>query len=325
MIKKIILIASLLVVLNPILAMAQPSGTPPPATPTATTPTGLPEYSGVDSSITDYLCTPTGDGKDLERCINRLYRFGITAGAIILVAMVVFAGYLYITSGETGKGKAKSMLMNSLVGMAMLLGSYALLYFINPSLVAFRAIQPPIFTAEDIPVCSALGLGDDCVTESDGVDGVGVGGTAPAGRATPCKGGIINTPSSIPHTAGASKLCKDLADKLSGLAAKTYGISWVLTSSISGTHTSGCHGSGNTNSGNCVDLGLNGGRLPSYDKNNGGSTNPKWGELCQAIISLGQVNFANEASNQSACQNIKPYKVEKYTSGPNLHINFIGN
>lgn len=164
MINKIIVTAFALLLFSPLLVYAQPSGTG-----TATTQTPLPTYSGVDSSIKDYLCTPTGDGSDLERCINRLYRFGITAGALVLVFFVVVAGYFYITGGETGKGKAKGILMNCLTGMGILLGSYALLYFINPNLASFRPIQPPIFSADDLPSCAEVGLGESCVTTDGGI------------------------------------------------------------------------------------------------------------------------------------------------------------
>lgn len=311
-----------LMIVNPVLVFAQTTTTPASTSVSGSTPV----YQNVQQSVSNYLCTPSdpADGHDLERCINKLYRFGVAFGAVALVFFVVFAGYMYMTGGETGKNKAKGIIQNALVGMGLLLGSYVLLSFINPDLVVFKPIQPPIFVANELPTCEALGLGTDCVVESDGIDGVS-GGSLPSGTATACRGGLVSTPSSVPHAAGASQLCKELADKMVALKAKTGSISWVLTSSISGTHTSSCHGSGNPNSGNCVDLALNGGRSPSYDKNNGGSTNPEWGQLCQAIASLGGVNFANEASNQTACQQIKPYKVEKYTSGPNLHINVVGN
>ncbi len=316
--NKILGLLLALTIFNPTAVIAAGTGTP------------LPVYSGVDSSIEQYLCTPSKNpqGQDLANCINKLYRFGIAFGAIALVFFLVFAGYLYITGGESGKTKGKSMMINALVGMTILLTSYLLLGFINPDLTRFKPINPPVFVDPGIPDdCTAFGLGADCNNPSHGdeADNAPGGGSMPSGTATACKGGIISTPSSIPHTASASRICKDLADRLAGLKALTPGISWVLTSSIHGTHSSSCHSAGNANSGNCADIGLNGGQSPSYDKNNGGSTNPKWGPLCQAIAKLGGVNFANEASNQPACQQIKAYHVEKFTSGPNLHTNYIGN
>lgn len=144
-------------------------------TPPAQTPTELPVYNaGVDRSIQDYLCTPSqpADGHDLERCVNRLYRFGISAGALVLVFLIIYAGYIYITSDESGKTKAKGYIKNSLTGMGILLGSYVLLNFINPSLVTFKPIQPPIFNAADLPKCEELGLGINCtIGEGESVAG----------------------------------------------------------------------------------------------------------------------------------------------------------
>ncbi len=320
--KQIIIAAFIILGMNPFLAYAQQT----PNTATTGSQQSLPAYNaGVDQSISDYLCTPSqpADGHDLERCVNRLYRFSVTAGAIVVVFFVVLAGYMYITGGETGKGKGKAMLFNALTGIGIILISYVLLYFINPSLVVIKPIQPPIFTADDLPTCAEVGLGDDCIVHGDGVENV-TDGVLAKGTAIACKGGIIDTPASLPHSSGATKICKDLADQLAGLKALTPGIDWLLNSTIHGTHTSGCHSPGNANSGNCADIAMNGGRIPSYVKDGGGSTNPKWGQLCQALLTLGKVNFANEASNQPSCEKIKAYKVEKYTTGPNLHVNYMG-
>lgn len=180
-----------LIVLNPLVVFAQATSASP-ANPNSTFPTsiavqqpatdsteGLPVYNGgVDQSIQDYLCTPSepADGHDLERCVNRLYRFSITAGAIVVLFLIVFAGYIYITGGESGKTSAKKYINTSLTGMAVLLGSYILLYFINPSLVLFKPIQPPIFNAENLPSCADVGFGERCLVESGGGISTGGGG-----------------------------------------------------------------------------------------------------------------------------------------------------
>lgn len=176
--KFVIILACLVSLLNPLLVFAQDKKTD-----TAQTTAGSKNfdiglnYQGVDGSIKDYLCTPSepADGKDLERCVGRLFRFGITAGALVLVFFVVMAGYLYMFSGESGKTKAKLYLKNSLTGMAVLLSSYLLLNFINPSLVMFKPIQPPIFDAAILPSCEDLGLGSDCVVATSTTGGVGRG------------------------------------------------------------------------------------------------------------------------------------------------------
>ncbi|HMQ01954.1 MAG TPA: hypothetical protein PKD79_02710, partial [Candidatus Doudnabacteria bacterium] len=211
-------------------------------------------------------------------------------------------------------------------GMAILLGSYALLYFINPSLVAFRPIQPPIFDAEDIPSCSALGLGDNCVihgieTETATATSAGAGR---AGTAVACRGGIISMPPSIPRTQNVSRICKDLADKLVLLKSRTT-IPWIVTSTIrSGGAQSSCHGGTAPTAGNCADIQVDNTRRYPYNKNSGGSQDPRWGDFCVAVNGLGGVNFANEASNTEKCQSIRAYRTYQYTSGPHLHVNYIG-
>lgn len=151
----------------------------------------LPQYNqGVDQSIKEFLCTPSENpleqGTALYDCIGRLYRFSLTAGAVILVFFVVLAGYLYITGGETGKGKAKGIILSSITGMGILLGSYALLNFINPQLVEIRPIQAPIFNTGDLPSCEAVGLGVRCITSSGQVNNPG-GGTGTVGTNSGCR------------------------------------------------------------------------------------------------------------------------------------------
>ncbi len=153
--------------MNPALALAQ--GSTGTANDTSTKGgIGITDYKGVDESITKFLCTPSDppNGRDVELCVNKMYRFGVAFGAIALVFFVVFAGYVYMTGGEADKGKAKGILQNALIGMGLLLGSYLLLGFINPNLLLFRSIQPPIFNASNIPTCEAVGFGVNCVIAS---------------------------------------------------------------------------------------------------------------------------------------------------------------
>lgn len=140
---------------------------------------GAPQYGGVEDSIRDYLCVPDDNnlGTALYVCITKLYRFGIAFGGIALVFFIVFAGYMYMTGGESSKEKAKGILLSGLTGMAIILSSYVLLNFINPDLVKIKPIQPPIFTASSLPSCEEVGYGQDCVLPSGQVQTVSNGGS----------------------------------------------------------------------------------------------------------------------------------------------------
>ncbi|QQS22532.1 hypothetical protein IPM19_02775 [bacterium] len=157
--------------LAPLQANAQDS-LPDPLRPAAQEPTELPVYNaGVDQSIKDYLCTPEGTGTDLFDCIDRLYRFGISAGAVLIVFFIVYAGYIYMTGSEASKTKAKQTLQAAFTGMAVMLGSFLLLNFINPELVNIKRIQPPIFNAADLPSCEEIGFSDKCIITTGGSSG----------------------------------------------------------------------------------------------------------------------------------------------------------
>lgn len=166
-------------------------------------PTGaaaLPKYSGVDETIKEYLCTPETDSPEtvLVDCLNKVYRFGVAIGAIALVFFFVLAGYYYIVGGEQSKEKGKTIFTSSLIGMVIILTSYVLLSFINPGLIEFKPIQPPIFIDPKLPGCGDVGFGEKClITLPDGskVPGVGDGngGGVPSGgggrRCSPASSG----------------------------------------------------------------------------------------------------------------------------------------
>jgi len=109
------------------LTFAQEQPTPAPATATTTATTV--EAGPGELSIGDFLCVPTKH--NLYECINRLYRFGVVAGFFIAVAMIVIAGYMYMTGGEAGKAKGKSYIESTFVAIVILLTSYMLLHQIK--------------------------------------------------------------------------------------------------------------------------------------------------------------------------------------------------
>lgn len=271
----------------------------PPAT---STQEKLPQYGqGVDASIQDYLCTPQGDGHDLERCVNRLYRGVISVGAIIVVFFIVLAGYMYITGGESGKTKGKAMLFNAIIGLVIILTSYMLLYFINPSLVVIKSIQPPIFTVGDLPECDDVGLGKDCIVVEDGPSV-----TAAKGGYADCPDGLIDfDKKAVPVNAGndTEKICKALMEKLKQIHQQEK---IIVTATIDPTgtqHDSKCHKNGFPVSGVCADM------VPSSGN---------YAKLCTVVKSIGGLAILNE-TGQTSAECGTSVKTAKGT-GAHLHI-----
>jgi hypothetical protein len=313
--NKIVAFLLALTILNPALVMAQ--------TPTPASGNALPAYSGVEGSIKEFLCTPaaTPQGMDLANCINKMYRFGIAIGGIALVFFLVVAGYMYITGGETGKQKGKAVLRNALVGMAILLGSYLLLGFVNPELTRFKPINPPVFNDPKLPgSCEDIGLPADCIVPTDPTENENQTPGSPTNRYANCTSGLVPV-AGIPKQAGATTICSALLDKVK-VAFATFrqqnpGYYAVATSTVRNWGQSDCHYSNKPVTGNCVDTVLRtsaGAKVPS--------TNQAWGALCRVYLGMG-MDLANESGgNFPGCRPARNYGS---TTGNNIHVFIPGN
>lgn len=248
--NKILALLLLIIVLNPGLAMAQPQQ--------PQTGNELPKYSGVEQSIEQYLCTPsaTAAGQDLANCINKMYRFAIAFGAIAVVFFLVVAGYTYITGGESGKEKGKAILRNALIGLAMLLGTYLLLGFVNPQLTIFKPINPPVFNDPGLPdSCEELGYDPNCGIVEEGAPEGGSSAPpthfpGPSGSAQQLAQQILNRNDINILCLGTASSCarKNLQDTAAGNAATRSCPSQGITGTvnISATLLSGILGMADT-------------------------------------------------------------------------------
>lgn len=75
--------------------------------------------------------------------IGGIYTFAISVAGLVAAAMMMLGGFQYLTAGgDSGRVQAgKKRIFDALIGLVLALGSYALLYTINPELVTFRALQ----------------------------------------------------------------------------------------------------------------------------------------------------------------------------------------
>ncbi|MFA4987802.1 MAG: pilin, partial [Candidatus Brocadiia bacterium] len=72
-----------------------------------------------------------------------LYKYAVAIVSIIAVIMVMVGGLRWLTAGgsATAISAAKETISGATVGLTLLLGSYLVLYTINPALVNFKALQ----------------------------------------------------------------------------------------------------------------------------------------------------------------------------------------
>ncbi len=78
----------------------------------------------------------------LGQYIAAVYRYAVAIASIIAIVMIIVGGFELIISGggEMVQG-AKTRIGNAVTGLVIALGSYVLLYAINPELVRFRSLK----------------------------------------------------------------------------------------------------------------------------------------------------------------------------------------
>jgi len=110
------------------------------------------------------LNIPIGDTKsvdDLGEYIRIFYEFFVTSAGILAAAMMVIAGYKWITAaGNTSIiSGAKEQIMSAVFGLILALTSYMILNAINPNIVS---LQPLV-----IPVVDTMTLGGEASRKCD--------------------------------------------------------------------------------------------------------------------------------------------------------------
>lgn len=72
----------------------------------------------------------------LSGFVSGIFTIAISAGAIFAVLRLSWAGYLYMTSDSWGsKGHAREVIGDVVLGLLLLLGSWLILYQINPDIL----------------------------------------------------------------------------------------------------------------------------------------------------------------------------------------------
>lgn len=79
----------------------------------------------------------------IAQYIAAMYKYAVIIISILSTIFIIFAGVQWIISGGNAEriNSAKQMIARSLTGLFIALGSYTLLYTINPDLVTFRNLE----------------------------------------------------------------------------------------------------------------------------------------------------------------------------------------
>ncbi|MCF7795114.1 hypothetical protein K9M50_02045, partial [Patescibacteria group bacterium] len=91
----------------------------------------------------------------LPRYIKAIYNYGIGIAAFLALAMIVGGGVIWLTSGGSSDkiSTARSMIVSSIIGLVLLLGTYTLLQIVSPALLSFDPIETEYIGALKFGCC----------------------------------------------------------------------------------------------------------------------------------------------------------------------------
>lgn len=97
-----------------------------------------------------------------------IYKWALLVAGTIATIMIIMGGFQYLTSGgdATRAGAGKERIGAAIFGLILLLGSYMLLYLLNPDLVQFKSLKINVIKQIELDIVKA---GSDNGAAADGV------------------------------------------------------------------------------------------------------------------------------------------------------------
>ena len=97
----------------------------------------------------------------LAQYIAGVFKYSVAIISIVATVMIMIGGLLYLTSGGSADrvGRAKETISGAAIGLILALGSYMVLYVINPDLVSFEALKVKIIERNSLEI---VDRGDVC-------------------------------------------------------------------------------------------------------------------------------------------------------------------
>ncbi len=106
----------------------------------------------VDEAGDTYLYIPF-----LGEYLSAIYRYLVVFAGLLAVIIIIISGIQWSASGGNSGTieSAKNRIIGALTGLGLAVGSYIILYTINPELVAFRSLKIKYIVGEEIEVSTA--------------------------------------------------------------------------------------------------------------------------------------------------------------------------
>lgn len=116
-------------------------------TPTENVPDLVKKEVGINGKEGIYITIPY-----IGEYLATIYRFAVVAASMLAVVFIIIGGFMWTTSAGSADRitAAKTMIERALTGLILAVGSYIILYTINPELVQFRSLKILYIPTSDI-------------------------------------------------------------------------------------------------------------------------------------------------------------------------------
>lgn len=115
----------------------------------------VPSFAATFQPITDdfernsFLLSAMKSGSVAE-FVSSAFKIAIVLGAMFAVLRIGYAGFLYMTTDVIGdKGRARSILTSTTLGLVLLLGVFLILNQINPEILKLKILSSEQSAPED--------------------------------------------------------------------------------------------------------------------------------------------------------------------------------
>ncbi|OGL73414.1 hypothetical protein A3F28_00875 [Candidatus Uhrbacteria bacterium RIFCSPHIGHO2_12_FULL_57_11] len=169
---------------------------------------GIPEFSEVKLQGPEgqrYYIIPW-----LAQYLEAIYRYALSIIGVVATVMVVYGGIRWLTAAGnmTAIGEAKKVIGNAVIGLIIALGSYLILFTINPEIVKFRALRVAFIEQATLPLAYAeIAEGEGESGTGAGRPGAGAGGCAHYAQEISSQGIQCQAGSAMPSPTGLGWNC----------------------------------------------------------------------------------------------------------------------
>lgn len=113
-------------------------------------------------------------GDLLPEYINKIYKWMIGAGLVLVGIMITIGGFMYLSSGGDSKtiASGKKYIINSLIGMLLLTSAYLILNTINPDATSLEVIKVAEIEQREMGTKIEVPYGCECNSNKDCVNAV---------------------------------------------------------------------------------------------------------------------------------------------------------